>query len=69
MSRSQREPYVSLLSIGRGAMKDWKKKYNRSLRRRPIEDDVSDYKKWYNRYDAPDDGTRHYWDDPKAKRK
>ncbi len=69
MSRSEREPYVSLLCIGRGSMKDWKKQCNQRLRRRPIEEDVLDYRKWNNRYDAPDDGTRHYVDDKKAKRK
>jgi hypothetical protein len=51
-------------------MKDWKKQCNQRLRRRPIEEDVSDYRKWNNRYDAPDDDTRHYDpNDPKARRK
>lgn len=68
MSRSVKQPYVSNCVISEGDMKWWKRQCNGKIRRIPIDEDIGYYKKHTNRWTAPDDG-RHYWDDPKARRK
>lgn len=74
MSRSHKKPYCSTTCIGEraGMMKWWKSMVNRKLRRVQDDELVSGghYKKvlGHSSWDAPKDG-KHYWDDPKGKRK
>lgn len=68
MSRSTRQPYVSICSIGRGDMKKWKAQCNRKIRRLSAEQEIGAPKKITNRWDAPDDG-RSYYDRPESRRK
>lgn len=70
MSRSRKKPYISIVCIGRGSMKKWKKQCNDTIRTQSIdpEKEIFSPKKMICRWSAPDDG-RSYWDDPKARRK
>lgn len=70
MSRSFKKPYMPNAGSGKG-MSSWKTECNRIIRRIPIEDEIGNmsyFKRLIERYTAPDDG-RHYWDNPKARRK
>jgi len=75
MTRSRKKnPYVSNTCCGdnAGAMKQWKKNCNRTVRRNDKNNDVpsqpSYYKKLNNAWSAPTDG-KHLWNDPKGYRK
>ena len=66
MSRSiKKNPYVNTACCGRKGMTNWKKDCNRTIRRKPIEDDLKDYKKINDLWSAPNDG-KHYFDNPTA---
>lgn len=49
-------------------MAKWKTQCNRKVRKSYDLEDGGYYKKAICRWMAPDDG-KHYWDDPKARRK
>lgn len=53
MSRSTKQQYRSM---GAGVMKAWKTQVNRSLRRKPIEEDILPVKKVSDLWDSPKDG-------------